>query len=91
MTLSGLEYGFLAEKTEFRGVATGTFNARNMLAGHLELCLACGLGLLVSTLGRGAERNWGERLRLTLDAMLALGWMARRHDWAPEGEPDSAT
>jgi len=23
--------------------------------------------------------------------MLALGWMARRHDWAPEGEPDSAT
>lgn len=70
MTLSGLEYEFLAEKTEFRGVATGTFNARNMLAGHLELCLACGLGLLVSTLGRGAERNWGERLRLTLDAML---------------------
>lgn len=70
MTLSGLEYGFLEEKTDFRGVATGTFGARNMLAGYLELCLACGIGLLISTLGKEESRNWTERLRLTLDALL---------------------
>lgn len=70
MTLSGIEYGFLAEKTNFRGVATGTFSARNHLAGYLNMCLAIGIGLLVATLTRQHHRQWRKRARSLLDTLL---------------------
>ncbi len=50
MTLSSWEYGFFIQKTKYIGVATGTFFNRNHLAGYLEMTLAIGIGLLVSTL-----------------------------------------
>lgn len=70
MVLSGLEYGLFAEKTAYRGVATGTFYNRNHLAGFLEMSLACGIGLLVSTLGQDQRSNWRAQLRAGLDALL---------------------
>ena len=50
MTLSDLEYGFFIKKERFLGVATGTFWNRNHLANYLILCLAMGIGLLLSEL-----------------------------------------
>ena len=47
MTLSGLEYGFFAEKVHYRDVATGTFVNRNHLAGYLGLTLAAGVATLM--------------------------------------------
>lgn len=70
MTLSGLEYGFLAKKEASQGVATGTFVNRNHLAGYLEMCLAVGIGLLVGTLRESRQRGWRNKLRHTLDTLL---------------------
>lgn len=70
MVLTGLEYGWFIEKEYYRGVATGTFINRNHLAGYLEMALACGIGLLVSSLGRNGSRNWRARMRAGLDAVL---------------------
>lgn len=70
MTLSGLEYGFFLEKEAYRGVATGTFINRNHLAGYLEMCLAIGIGLLVSSLNRDSHVSWRNRVRNLLDALL---------------------
>jgi O-antigen ligase len=50
MVLSGAEYGFLAAKQYYRGVATGTFVNRNHLAGYLELASAAGIGLILADL-----------------------------------------
>ncbi len=50
MTLSGLEYGFFIKKTDYLGVATGTFFNRNHLAGYLGMTIAVGIGLLIATL-----------------------------------------
>ncbi|MFV8818146.1 O-antigen ligase family protein [Haliea sp. E17] len=70
MTLSGLEYGFLVEKESYRGVATGTFVNRNHLAGYLELCLAVGIGLLLSDLARDRTPSLREAVRRFLNSML---------------------
>lgn len=70
MTLSGLEYGFLEAKTTMRGVATGTYISRNHLAGYLEMCLAVGIGLLVSQLNKGGSRGWRDQLRRGIDTLL---------------------
>ncbi len=78
MTLSGLEYGFFIQKFAYVGNATGTFVNRNHFAGYLEMCLAVGIGLMISSLGgkpamtrRQKLRNFvalllGKKLRLRL-------------------------
>lgn len=63
MVLTGLEWGFLEAKLNYRGVATGTFVNRNHLAGYLELCAAAALGLILSDLSsRAMARSWRQRL-----------------------------
>jgi O-antigen ligase len=44
---------------------------RNHLAGHLEMCLAIGTGLLIANLGNNQQyNNWRERARAFLRTML---------------------
>jgi putative inorganic carbon (hco3(-)) transporter len=66
MTLSNLEYGFFHQKIHYLGVATGTFINRNHLAGYLEMCLAVGIGLLISQLGHFSHTTWRQRIRSLL-------------------------
>lgn len=70
MTLSGWELGFFIEKNAYLGRATGTFINRNHLAGYLEMCLAVGIGLLVSSLGKGSSGNWRSTSRRWLETLL---------------------
>ena len=70
MTLSGLEWGFFIEKEFYRGRATGTFVNRNHLAGYLEMCLAVGIGLLVSSLGNDKAGSWRSSSRQWLQTLL---------------------
>lgn len=71
MVLSGLEFGFFVEKYTGLGVATGTFVNRNHLAGYLVMCLAAGIGLLLSQLTTGSAAGWRERLRGWLQLLLS--------------------
>ncbi|MDZ4255630.1 MAG: O-antigen ligase family protein [Sulfuritalea sp.] len=71
MVLSGLEYGFFIKKFSYLGYATGTFVNRNHLAGYLNLCLAVGIGLMISKLGGEAIHTWRQRIRSI--ARLLLG------------------
>ena len=71
MVLSGLEIGFFVEKYAGKGVATGTFVNRNHLAGYLVMCLAAGIGLLLSQLATHQSRDWKDRLRSWLRLMLS--------------------
>ena len=79
MTLSGLEYGFFVVKDASMGAATGTFVNRNHLAGYLEMALAIGIGLMISTLSQhasGSVREWFRRMILVLlgpKARLRIG------------------
>ena len=79
MTLSGVEYGFFVAKEASMGAATGTFVNRNHLAGYLEMALAIGIGLMISTLsqhGSGSVREWFRRMILVLlgpKARLRIG------------------
>lgn len=75
MVLSGLEYGFFIKKFANEGVATGTFVNRNHFAGYLNLCLALGIGLMLSKLGGEAIHTWRQRLRSI--ARLLLGEKTR--------------
>jgi O-antigen ligase len=70
MVLTGLEYGFFAEKQFYREKATGTFVNRNHLAGFLELALALGIGLLLAQPTRyyGSTR---QKLRQFIEMMLS--------------------
>lgn len=70
MVLSGLEYGFFIKKFVGQGTATGTFVNRNHLAGYLNLCLAVGLGLMISKLGGEAVHTWRQRLRSIVRLLL---------------------
>lgn len=76
MVLSGLELGFFVEKYVGRGLATGTFVNANHLAGYLVMCLAAGIGLLLSQLDGRRVQGFRERarrwLRLLLDDKLRL-------------------
>ncbi|MFP5305441.1 MAG: O-antigen ligase family protein, partial [Gammaproteobacteria bacterium] len=74
MVLSGLEWGFFAEKQFYRGVATGTFVNRNHLAGYLELTSAAALGLVLSDLGGGGRAR---SLRGFLLDAIALAFSAK--------------
>ncbi len=75
MVLSGLEYGFLIPKFTNQGLATGTFVNRNSLAGYLNICLAMGMGLMISKLGGSAIHSWRHRLRSIV--LLLLGEKTR--------------
>lgn len=75
MLLSGLEYGFFIKKYVGQGTATGTFINRNHLAGYLNLCLAVGIGLMISKLGGEAIHTWRQRIRSI--ARLLLGEKTR--------------
>ncbi len=77
MTLSGVEYGFLVEKYSGLGVATGTFINRNHLAGYLVMCLAAGIGLLVSQLGSEPAHTSRERIRAVLKLLLSTKFRLR--------------
>ena len=62
MTLSGVEYGFLAKKLHYTGFATGTFVNRNHFAGYLELTAAAGIGLILADLRPRREvSTWRQR------------------------------
>ncbi len=71
MVLSGLELGFFVEKYVGQNVATGTFVNRNHLAGYLVMCLAAGIGLLLSQLDTSTAPSWRERVRRWLRLMLS--------------------
>jgi len=71
MVLSGIEYSFFIEKTAYRGMATGTFINRNHLAGYLEMSLAIGIGLMISTLDNDRAFNWRDRLRKLMETLLS--------------------
>jgi O-antigen ligase len=71
MALSGLEYGFFAEKTKFIGMATGTYMARNHFAGFLEMSLAVGIGLMLSQLRSDRSKGWQDRWQRLLQTLLS--------------------
>lgn len=60
MVLSGMELTFFLEKPSFRGSNVGTMIYRNQQAGYLVLCLAAGVGLMLSDMKGGATswRRW---------------------------------
>jgi O-antigen ligase len=67
LILSGMfqaVYGALSVAIAGSGVATGTFVNRNHFAAYLVLCLAAGIGLLISWTGERQEnRSWRRRVR----------------------------
>ena len=71
MTLSGLEYGFFFRKYTYLANATGTFINRNHLAGYLEMCLAVGIGLLISGMKSSIAHTRRQRMRNLLRLMLS--------------------
>ncbi|MEH6604184.1 MAG: O-antigen ligase family protein [Pseudomonadales bacterium] len=71
MVLSGWEIGFFVEKYTGLGVATGTFVNRNHLAGYLVMCLAAGIGLLLSQLSTDNHSSWRDFARRWLRLMLS--------------------
>ncbi|GHD21495.1 polymerase [Halioglobus japonicus] len=71
MVLTGLEYGFLIEKYASLGSASGTFVNRNHYAGYLVMCLAAGIGLLLSQLSTRSSNGWRDRIRRYLQLMLS--------------------
>ncbi len=70
MTLSGLEYGFFVKKEFGQGVASGTFVNRNHFAAYLEMCLALGIGVLISTLYTTSSVTRNEFWRRFIDIFL---------------------
>lgn len=70
MTLSGVEYGFFIKKWTYIGNATGTFVNRNHLANYLIMTLAVGTGLLLSDLYQQSSKDWRERRRRLVQAIL---------------------
>ncbi|GBE08841.1 O-Antigen ligase [bacterium BMS3Bbin11] len=51
--------------------AQGTFANRNQLAGFLELNLAIGIGLLLSSMSEYGSRSWRERIRGWAQSLLS--------------------
>jgi O-antigen ligase len=78
MTLSGLEWGFFAEKQYYRGFATGTFVNRNHLAGYLALSGAASIGLILADLGgRGPARTHRQRLLALIELLFSTKMRSR--------------
>ncbi|EGA68798.1 O-antigen polymerase [Vibrio sinaloensis DSM 21326] len=59
------------------GVATGSFVYKNHLANYLMLCLALGIGLIVSQLHVSASGNWSERLKRWSDGLISRKMFVR--------------
>ncbi|WP_241235083.1 O-antigen ligase family protein [Amphritea opalescens] len=70
MTLTGIEYLFFVPKEHYLNLTTGTFVNRNHLAGYLELTLAVGIGLMISTLDGSSAANWRDFFRRLLTTLL---------------------
>ena len=64
-------YGGVTALNEAGMVAHGTFVNRNHFAGYLELCLAVGLGMLISTLTGDRSRTWRQFARDFLALLLS--------------------
>ena len=77
MTLSGLEYGFFIKKFAYAGNATGTFVNRNHFAGYLEMCLAAGIGLMISSLGGKPAMTRRQKLRNFITLLLGKKFRLR--------------
>jgi O-antigen ligase len=71
MVLSGVEYLLFESKEGFLGKATGTFVNRNHLAGYLNMCLALGIGLLVTGGGDNQAIHWKQSVRNVLRFLLS--------------------
>lgn len=86
MTLTGIEWLLLEEKSFHISHATGTFVNRNHLAGYLELTLGCGIGLLLALRGEGRFR-WaavfdtliGPKMRLRLGLVIMVIALVMSH------------
>lgn len=76
MTLSGLEFNFFAQKTDYLGRATGTFINRNHFAGYLELSLAISIGLMIST-ETDLSGNIRQKTRKIIELMLSSKALVR--------------
>lgn len=59
------------------GVATGSFVYKNHLANYLMLCLALGIGLIVSQLHVSASGSWSERLKRWGDGLISKKMFVR--------------
>jgi len=77
MIISGNEIAFFIEKEDHLGLATGTFLNRNHFAGYLEMSLAVGIGLFISTLSDVRHHSWRARIRSFLDAVLSRKGLIR--------------
>lgn len=77
MTLSGIEYILFWPKSKGLGTAIGTFINRNQLAGYLELCLAVGIGYMITNLKDSAARNWRDFSRRLLNTLLGTKALVR--------------
>lgn len=71
MALSGIEYSFFIEKERHLNSATGTFMNRNHLAGFLEMSLAVGIGLMISTLSNARALGWRNQLHKLLETLIS--------------------
>lgn len=77
MQLSRIEYNFFEHKQFYLGYATGTFVNRNHFAGYLGLCIAAGVGLILSDLGGGGARTWRQHLRDFINLMFSTKMQVR--------------
>ena len=77
MTLSGLELGFLVEKSAYLGSATGTFVNRNHFANYLALAAAVAVGAILAQLEdaappRSARMRWRNLLNWLMSGKMWL-------------------
>ena len=73
-TISGIERVWWIEKEYYRGFVTGTFINRNSFAGHMELVIPIGLGLLIADQPKLRHfANWRARVRGVAHHLLE-GW-----------------
>jgi len=77
MVISGYEYAFFVKKSDHLDLATGTFMNRNHFAGYLEMALAVGIGLFISTLTSVRHYSWRARFRNLLEAVLSRKGLIR--------------
>lgn len=71
MTLTGVEHIWWRAKENGIGLATGTFINRNHLAGYLEMTLALGLGLMISSIRSETHYTWRAWLRSWTNTLLS--------------------
>jgi putative inorganic carbon (HCO3(-)) transporter len=70
MHLANTEHIFFGTKIN-HGAASGTYPNRNHFAGHLEMVLALGIGLLIASISERSADNWKQFARMTLEWILS--------------------